>query len=417
MAASKMPLVLVSWHTDPRYIPPFVLSDRQIAIGPKVNPDQPRLLAGWSPKGAYDLEVVLKQQRLPIRYDLLVVSSDSSGINHPLNLDFAGCPKVLFLGDTHHLARPVRRLLHYARHAGFDYIAVGYNRQHMHWFTEAGFRVAWFPGLPVDHIPRPLRFPRHQRVCFFGQSGRFHLRRRRLLDAIESAGVPLQRTQGPRAQGADLYASSTVSFNASLNGDLNLRNFEILSAGGCLLTDRLGSESGLELLLQEDRDFFAYGTQEELVDIARYLLERPDAAITVARAGHEKFVDSMLPQRRASQLLSWVLEGRIDSMFAPRPRSQGNGAISLVERADIYDRVQELHRTIESPRVLIAPDVPEIIAADIRDLARLRITIGRPHEHHGQTWDCVVRNGASGVGCLPGDSCGCSPMPDIKGQG
>ena len=63
-----------------------------------------------------------------------------------------------------------------------------------------------------------------------------------------------------------MYAQSTVSFNASLSGDLNMRVFEVLSAGGFLLTDRLSPQAGLELLLRPGHDCETYGDAEELLD-------------------------------------------------------------------------------------------------------------------------------------------------------
>jgi hypothetical protein len=57
-------------------------------------------------------------------------------------------------------------------------------------------------------------------------------------------GLPLAATTGSREATADVYAESLACFNASLNGDLNFRVFEVLSAGGCLLTDRLAPEAG-----------------------------------------------------------------------------------------------------------------------------------------------------------------------------
>lgn len=119
---------------------------------------------------------------------------------------------------------------------------------------------------------------------------------------------------GTRELTAEIYAESVASFNASLNGDLNLRVFEVLSAGGCPLTDRLAPESGLGLLLDEDTHYFGYDTPEELVEKARYLLRSTEQALAVARAGTAAFVESMLPARRAADLLAWVFEDRLDDL-------------------------------------------------------------------------------------------------------
>jgi hypothetical protein len=80
--------ILVSWYTDPTVIPPFVLAQGQVTVGPKLRPDQPRLMyAGRTPIGVYDLKVALASQGLATRYDLVVIYADPSGMNFPLNLD------------------------------------------------------------------------------------------------------------------------------------------------------------------------------------------------------------------------------------------------------------------------------------------------------------------------------------------
>jgi len=117
------PSILVSWYTDPRAIPPFILSPGQVTVGPKVNPDQPQLMfAGRTPIGVYDLKVALSSQNLPSRYDLIVVYADASGFNFPLNLNAFDCPKVLVVGDTHHLKDPLRQVVEYAGDARFDFV-------------------------------------------------------------------------------------------------------------------------------------------------------------------------------------------------------------------------------------------------------------------------------------------------------
>ena len=314
------PSILVSWYTDPRSIPPFVLSPGQVTIGPKVRPDQPQLMfAARTPIGVYDLKVALESQGLATRYDLIVVYADASHTNFPLNLGAFDCPKVLVVGDTHHLDSPLRRMVEYASDARFDFVVSIYNRQHLRWFSAAGFaRVAWFPGLSVRHVPWPFSPNRKRQVGFVGQASTRHMRRSRLIDLLRSSGLPLAVVTGTREVSAQVYAESIACFNASLNGDLNLRVFEVLSAGGCLLTDRLAPEAGLDLLLEEDTHYFAYDTPEELIDKAQYLLRHPDRALAVARAGNEVFVDSMLPGTRAANLLAWVFEDRLDDLLAPQ---------------------------------------------------------------------------------------------------
>jgi hypothetical protein len=400
----SQPSILVSWYTDPTAIPPFILSKGQVTVGPKLRPDQPRLMyAGRTPIGVYDLKAALASQGLPVRYDLVVVYADASGMNFPLNLDAFDCPKALVVGDTHHLKSPLRQMLEYAKDARVDFVVSICNRHHLRWFREAGFaRVAWFPSLAIRHMPRPLRSVRKPQIGFVGQSTSFHPRRSRLIALLQSSGLPLFAGTASRETAADIYAESIVSFNASLNGDLNFRVFEVLSAGGCLLTDRLAAECGLGLLLDEDTHYVGYDSADELIDKARYLLGHPDHALKLARAANNAFVKSMLPQKRAADLLGWIFDGRLDELYRVGTGGPGaqDPAIALADRVRVYEELQQLHLQKERPRILLDPGVPDIYRTDAADLKRLELVVAPRDPRPAGHWDCIVAAGPDGVECL-----------------
>jgi hypothetical protein len=279
--------------------------------------------------------------------------------------------------------QPLQRMVQYARRAGFDFVVSNYNRQHLHWFTEAGVsNAAWLPGLPVQHLPRPFDYPREQRLAFIGQAGRFHPRRLRLLQDMERAQLPIQARRADHEAAAEAFARSILSFNASLNGDLNLRIFEVLSAGGCLLTDRLAAESGLSEILEEDRHMICYGTVGELLDKAQFYLARPDIALKIARAGHEHFVANLLPDRQRSRLMDWVFDGRLDTVFQPgwdvRPAMNANGPVPLINRIRLYEHAQARHQERERVSVLFGPGVPPCHLTDLIDLPRIDAAVIEP---------------------------------------
>jgi Glycosyl transferases group 1 len=406
------PSILVSWYTDPRAIPPFILSPGQVTVGPKVNPDQPQLMfAGRTPIGVYDLKVALSSQNLPSRYDLIVVYADASGFNFPLNLNAFDCPKVLVVGDTHHLKDPLRQVVEYAGDARFDFVVSMYNRQHLHWFNAAGHtRLAWFPGLAVRHVPRPFQANRKQQLGFVGQTSSRHVRRSRLIELLRSSGLPVAALTGTREVTADVYAESIGSLNTSLNGDLNLRVFEVLSAGGCLLTDRLAPQSGLHLLLEEGTHYFGYDTPEELLDKARYLLTHPERALEVARAGNAVYVESMLPGKRAADLLAWVFEDRLDDLYRAPADRPTDAAIDVMDRLRIYEALQQLHLEKERPRVVFDPAVPHIYRSDAADLRRLDVSVGPADANPGRC-DARVASGPQGIVCTIG-----SAGPGVAGR-
>lgn len=377
--------ILVSWYTDPRYIPPFRLAEGQVTVGPgEAGAPLQAPFYGYTPRGAYDLEEALASQGLDADYDLIVVWSDASGTNFPHNLDAFACPKVLCVGDTHHLAMPLQKMVAYATRAGYDFVISSHNRHHLHWFVEAGIgNVAWLPGLKARHLPRPITAAREAHIAFLGQTGTHHARRRHLLQQLGKVGLPVQAETGTRERAADMYASSAVSFNASLNGDLNLRVFEILSAGGCLLTDRLSPESGIDLILQEGADMMCYDTAEELVDKARHLLARPERALAIARRGRDTYARALLPRLQGDRLLGWVFDARLDTLYRPNldryeriqpsePGDKTTGRADLATRLRCYEHLQALQQQRERSCVLFGADVHPACVADALDLHRLQ---------------------------------------------
>jgi len=371
--------VLVSWYTDPKYIPPIVLSDRQITVGPQVRPDQIQApFDGYTPIGRYDLLAALTTLRLPTEFDAIVVAADSSLTNLPLNLEAFDCPKIFFAGDTQHLRRPIHKLIEYAKAARYDFVISANNRQHLHWFSEAGFsNVAWLPGIKVRTRSRPFSPERKAQVCFVGRSGKYHARRAQFLAELKKRNsFPLAVMRGRPDDAADQYANHAVSLNYSLNGDLNMRVFEVLAAGGCLLTDRLSNQSGLSLLLKEGEEFIAYEDIDECTEQARFLLDHPETALAIARAGNAAFMSRLRPEQRVQQLFDWVFKGQLDSFFRvpdfSRPES---GGPSLEDRIRIYEILQELHRTEMDPAALVMSNVPEIHILDALDLRHLKFAM------------------------------------------
>lgn len=416
--------ILVSWYTNPSYIPPFRLSERQYTTGPRLDDNVPPFDA-ITPRGRYDLKAVVESQNGPTSFDLVVVWADASRVNLPMNVKAFGCPTVLCVGDTHHMDTPLQTMLEYAKQAGFDFIVSSHNRHHLHWFVEYGMpQVAWIPGIKVRHIPRPFARARAARLAFVGQVGRFHPRRQRLIEGLQGRNLSLMVSGGTRDFAADLYASSLLSLNISLNGDLNLRVFEVLSAGGCLITDRLAPESGLDAILEPEREFLSYGDVDELRETIRFHLSRPEAALVIAEAGMKAYVERLSPTHQIKALMDWVFADRLDSLYRAdwdrRPAFNAADPLILLKRVQLYERIQEAHRGAERCRVLFSTDVSAGHIADTLDLHRLHpaivtdgngraeatrrrlgtLALGRPVEllsldqAVAQSWNVVVQTAA-----------------------
>ena len=383
------PFVVLCWESDVGYVPPFRISPRQFTIGMQyaqpmsvaVCADPPDIVV---PAGdAYDLDATMRRAGIEEKPDLIVVWSSALRANMPVNLGAFRCPKLLICGDTHHMRRPIRSMIDYARTEAFDAVASVYDRHHLHWFLAAGLtECAWLPGISVQDTAPPWQTERTDQVAFVGQMGAMHGWRHALLEQVAAAGIPLRAGLATRAQAAALYAQSFASFNGSLNGDLNMRVFEVLSAGGFLLTDRLSPQAGLELLLRPGQDCETYGDGGELLDKLTFYRRSREAALRIAEQGAATYRRAHLAGHRIKMLRDWMLDGRLPDKFNPRhdlraATSQG-AAEQLGLRVAIYEMLQEQQRVTPGLSVLAPPEWPVASVLDVADLVRIRVSVVGP---------------------------------------
>ncbi|MGY2801041.1 glycosyltransferase family protein [Thermostichus sp. MS-CIW-25] len=388
---ANAPRILLNWPTPPDYIPPPQLSDRQVSLCPK------RRAKGFGlnfvnlskelvecPEEDYDLYDFVQQseQITNKEFDLVVVWTSSFDYSNPLNTKKFGCPTVLLAGDTHHWEFPINHLLAYWATEGFDYVATAYNFQHLHWFAAAGAEnLAWLPLISMRTVTHDWVETRENQVVFIGQQGSRHPRRCRLVQAIKNADLPILTKTANRQEAAKWFAHSLISFNCSQNGDLNLRNLEVISAGGFLLTDQLSFASGLDELLAPGTYCDTYNSEAQLLEKIRYYLDHPQEAIQIARRAYHTFDQHWHPRHRIQNLLDWVFGGELPEPFRYSPRSDVRYFVSTASsawidtRLGIYEPIQELHRVQERLRVFVGRGCPGVIAADLLDLPRLELYV------------------------------------------
>jgi hypothetical protein len=77
--------------------------------------------------------------------------------------------------------------------------------------------------------------------------------------------------------------SYNVHFNMNIEGDVNFRNFETLGCGTALLTNDNHQYPLLKFV--DGENYFAYRSQDELVDKIKYLRNNPEEIVRVANNG------------------------------------------------------------------------------------------------------------------------------------
>ncbi len=376
--------VLFATGSPRSYMAPPRLAPEQIVCGPdwKTETIGGRVASLTTPVGMYDLASVANRLPQEQRPDVVVCLVDASRRNLPTNLRAFRCPRVLLLADTHHMDEPLTQLINYALTEPYDRIVILYDRHHADLLRMAGVKnLFWFPGLTFPHADAVVKAGRQRSrsntVAFVGQRGRHHPRRSRLLDAMEQAQLPLDVRVVPQEEALRVYGRSSIGFNASLNGDLNLRVLEILGTGGMLLTDRLAPSSGLLELWQEGRELVTYGSPEELVERAQYYVSHPEAARSIAGTGQTWFDEHFSAASRERAFAALAHDGICPAEFSmPAPAlavAPSSGWPRLAPTFGIFEFIQELHRQQESVKIVLGGGpMPELTAA-CATLPRIRI--------------------------------------------
>lgn len=97
------------------------------------------------------------------------------------------------------------------------------------------------------------------------------------------------------------YAQSRLVFNRSINNDLNMRAYEAMCSGSCLITDRVPDLDKLGFI--DKGHYFGYSSKEELDELTRMLLHENALRERVAQAGRQFVLEKHLYSHRMQALL------------------------------------------------------------------------------------------------------------------
>jgi len=363
-------------------MPPLELAERQIIIGPTYPSQVDNRGRVLSINCQREFDIAAAAAALPSdqQPDLFVAQIDSFFACVPRNVQALACRKVALIADTHHGPAPLSDLLAYFALERYDRLAVAHDPHHLHWFAEADLApAALHLNLSVHDWPREVPLAINPVIAFVGQAAAHHPRRRRLLVAMSRAGLPIEAVQAPRVEVASRMANAQLCFNCSLNGDLNMRPFEALSAGGCLLTDRLSAETGFDELFVDGRDLIIYDDADDLIAKARYYLANPDLCRRIAESGHQRYLQTQAEPLRRQRFLDYALASAdVAADLARRDQQRDERCrrrppqLELLRRAAVYQNIQELQRVELIDRVSLAAGVDAAYLADVRDLHRVR---------------------------------------------
>lgn len=251
--------------------------------------------------------------------DLALLIDCGLPIDLPALESFGGPKGFVSIDSCHKL--PMHRAL--CERYSFDFIWVAQK----HVVKELGDNAQWLPlaAEPETHAYRPGmaggpfldRFfrKRHYDIAMCGAPYKHRRRFERLFKKSGlSARFLFRKSFGVEATRE--LARSTIGFNAGAGFDggkgmdMNMRVFETLANGQCMLLTNTYDGLGYEELFEEGRHYIGFRTEEEAVQKALYYSKNPEEAIEIAREGQRRVLQNHTYAHRCGEIMASVLEGR-----------------------------------------------------------------------------------------------------------
>jgi len=208
-------------------------------------------------------------------------------------LDDGPFPKACYLIDTHLFPADHLAIAH-----RFDVVFLA-QKSFVPLFREKLSRpVFWLPLAADASIHRPMASRENFDIGICGSECPLSNRRSRRLSRL-ALHYSVGRKRVFFEEMSAFLSECRLLFNSAVSNDLNMRVFESLAIGKCLLTDPV---SGLSDLFTPDRDLILYD-DADLIDKVRYLLDHPDVRERIAASGREKVLDRHTYRHRARSVI------------------------------------------------------------------------------------------------------------------
>lgn len=217
-------------------------------------------------------------------------------------------PNIYWASDTH-LGFDYR----FDKSKKFDHVFCA-QKQAVIDFEKAGVKAEWLPhafepqayhdleNLDEKGQPKPFSYANKDHdICFVGHVNSPN--RVDFLDRMFSSIPNFFFGQRRFQEAAKVYAKSKICLNVAMKEDLNMRCFEVMGAGGFLLTDYVPY---MEELFQDGKHLVLYRSLDEAVDKAKYYLSHDSEREKIAQAGYEEVMAKHTIDHRVDAMLSKI---------------------------------------------------------------------------------------------------------------
>jgi len=249
--------------------------------------------SGTTYSPAHYMENALRDSRIIYEhFDICQASSIPSGFDLYFRIDHGDYkddiqadkhPAVFYVIDSH-LKKPFKKIAKQARHYDVVFCAQQPSVEPLR--KKAKTDVQWVPLGCDPRIHPKLDIPKKYDIGFVGRDA-VKFDRGRHLSLLKEKFPNSFIGLTPSTEMTQIYSASKIGFNSSIQNDVNMRVFEILSCGCFLLTNKIKND-GLYEILEEGKHFVTYTHEKDLLDKAGYYLSHDHEREVIARAGHER---------------------------------------------------------------------------------------------------------------------------------
>lgn len=207
-------------------------------------------------------------------------------------------PSAFYAIDTH-LDKPYKKIREQAVH--YDYVFCAQKSGAEKLKNDTGVNAVWVPIGCDPEKHKNLRLERRFDVAFVGTEGKKNLRGSLLkMLARRYPNSFIGRAESTLM--SNIYSSAKIGFNYSINNDINMRMFEVLSCGALLVTNFI-RDNGFEELFSSCVNTVVYRNLPELFKTIDYYLAHNDEREKIANEGHAFAVTSNTYVDRLKKML------------------------------------------------------------------------------------------------------------------
>lgn len=208
-------------------------------------------------------------------------------------------PSAFYVIDTH-LEKPYKKIKKQVRHYSFVFCAQKTGVEKLK--RDAGIESKWVPIACDPGVHKDLKIERKLDIAFVGTEGKKNPRGEFLKALARRYPNSFIGRADPRLM-SNIYSSAKIGFNYSINNDVNMRMFEVLSCGALLVTNRLKTNSGFDELFRDGENAVTYSGGNELLDRIDFYLSHAEERKRIAENGRSLAVSRYTYEERLKQML------------------------------------------------------------------------------------------------------------------